>query len=196
MKKTLSTISIVCVFAVILLLIFHGLRDEDSNNFKLIAHGASSNRVYRFDMIDSETLAVYHGRIRRNQTSGGLYADGFFMNSERRGMVLAEGFFAVLRREEITLTPEESKELMRLTKEVEMDAPEDAGFMIFGGEAWYAILRYNDAYYTVAFIAPTRSGSFPDMPHRPFSDDGATMIDLLNELSELSPFPVDIRRSS
>ena len=189
--RIISLISIICIFAIMALLIFHSMRDGGSNSFELIAHGAG--RAYKFSTVDNETLVVYRGFRRRNQSPRGSYVEGFFMDSGRRGMVLEEGFLAVRRREERTLTPEESRELMRLVREVERDAPEDKGFMFSGG-IWYSTLRYNGVYYTVPFIAPLSSEPFPGVRSRSFFDDGVSMVDLLNKLIELSPFPVDISR--
>ena len=191
MRRVLSAASIVCAFTAVALLIFHVIHDDGDNSFELIAHGTSSaaSRLYRFDKIDNETLVVYRGRIRQSQTSSGSYAEGLFMRPGRRGMVVEEGFFAVLRREERTLTPGESRELMRLVREVERDAPED--FHIIHGGAWYAILRYNDSYYTAAVMAPIVTVSPPRIP-RAFFDSGVSAVELLNKLVELSPFPTDI----
>ena len=174
----IATIIAVCLLAIATPMMLQDFNVAKNDGFELIIHGSGGviHDAYRFVKIDDETLVVYFG-LRRGA------------NLREYGV---EEFIRVARHEKKTLTPEESRELMRLVREVKEDAPKYDGFMVLGG-AWYAILIYNGVYYTAPFAPPIAS-ALPSATPRPLFDNGASMIDLMNKLVELSPLPVHMRR--
>ena len=165
-EKIIAITTSLGLLLVALFLIVSSLTNDETNSFDLIINGRSANTTYWFSKVDNETLVVYFG--------GNSLAEYFDSNAP----------FMAIRREERVLTSQESMGLMRLVRTIEENSPNFDDVFVSGG-VWIARLRYNDEYYSTPFFSNLSA----------VTEEGVVLVELVNKLSELSPFPIYIRNS-